>query len=307
MQLFGGINPYESTRFGFGYIDIIQKQRDVTASFKGFPVSNQRDQMDDTTRHVLRMRKAMEAVRQLMPASESAQIEVNIPASATSAADLDISSIVTATPTTLKSTEEVNASTTGYSTDPSEWSGSTAQVTIGGDYNGSNGTDTLTFKVTNPGTHGGDKVVIKAYDSNNNQVEKIVINAGDPIDEEYTLDNGLTLTLGEGVVLKQDTFTIDVDDSGSGSYSTSQPEWSGTEGVATISGEYDGRDGTGTLTFKVVREGVHGVDDLRIKVYDPSGSQTDRIDILASDPIDQQYTLKNGLTFTLSEDLFLGQ
>ena len=77
MQLYGGINPYESNRFGFGYIDTIQKQRAVTPSFNGLPVSNQRDQMDDTTRHVLRMRKAMEAVRQLMPASaESAEIEV---------------------------------------------------------------------------------------------------------------------------------------------------------------------------------------------------------------------------------------
>jgi hypothetical protein len=68
MQLFGGINPYESTRFGFGYIDTIQKQRGVTASFKGLPVSNHRDQMDDTTRNVLRMRKAMEAVRTKCPA-----------------------------------------------------------------------------------------------------------------------------------------------------------------------------------------------------------------------------------------------
>jgi hypothetical protein len=82
MELFGGINPYESTR----------KQRSVTASFKGLPVSNHRDQMDDTTRNVLRMRKAMEAVRQLMPASGSAQIQIEIPASATSAADLDLSS-----------------------------------------------------------------------------------------------------------------------------------------------------------------------------------------------------------------------
>ena len=118
MQLFGGINPYESNRFGFGYIYTIQKQRSVTDSFKGFPVSNQRDQMDDTTRNVLRMRKAMEAVRQLMPASESAQIDVEVAASATSAASLDLSSSGTATPTTLQSTEEVNASTTGYSTDP---------------------------------------------------------------------------------------------------------------------------------------------------------------------------------------------
>ena len=146
MDLFGGINPYESNSFGFGYIDTIQKQRSVAASFKGFPVSNQRDQMDDTTRNVL-------------PAAESAQIEVEITASATSAASLDLSSTGTATPTTLQSTEEVNASTTSYSTDPPEWTGaSTAQPTISGEYDGSNGTDTLTFKVKKGGTAGGDLI-----------------------------------------------------------------------------------------------------------------------------------------------------
>ena len=167
MDLFGGINPYESTRFGFGYIDTIQKQRSVTASFKGLPVSNQRDQMDDATRNVLRMRKAMEAVRQLMPASESVQIEVEVAASATSAANLDLSSSGTATPTTLESTEEVNASTTAYSTDPPAWTGaSTAQPTIGGEYDGSSGTDTLTFKVKKGGTAGSDLIQNQVFDSN---------------------------------------------------------------------------------------------------------------------------------------------
>ena len=174
MQLFGGINPYESTRFGFDIIDTIQKQRSVTESFNGLPVSNHRDQMDDTTRNVLRMRKAMEAVRQLMPPSESTQIEVEITASATSAVSLDLSSSGTATPTTLQSTEEVNASTTAYSTDPPEWSGaSTAQATIGGEYDGSSGSDTLTFKVKKGGTAGSDLIQINVYDSNNNQIDSL--------------------------------------------------------------------------------------------------------------------------------------
>jgi hypothetical protein len=213
MQLFGGINPYESNRFGFGYIDTIQKQRSVAASFKGFPVSNHRDQMDDTTRNVLRMRKAMEAVRQLMPASESATIEVDISASATSAASLDLSSNGTATPTTLESTEEVNASTTAYSTDPTEWTGaSTAQPTIGGEYDGSSGTDTLTFTVKKGGTLGGDLVQINVYDSNNNQIDSLNFKKQDGIDTPYTLSNGLTVTFGEGDFVKNDTFTLEVYD-----------------------------------------------------------------------------------------------
>jgi len=213
MQLFGGINPYESNRFGFGYIDTIQKQRSVAASFKGFPVSNHRDQMDDTTRNVLRMRKAMEAVRQLMPASESATIEVDISASATSAASLDLSSNGTATPTTLESTEEVNASTTAYSTGPTEWTGaSTAQPTIGGEYDGSSGTDTLTFTVKKGGTLGGDLIQINVYDSNNNQIDSLNFKKQDGIDTPYTLSNGLTVTFGEGDFVKNDTFTLEVYD-----------------------------------------------------------------------------------------------
>ena len=214
MQLFGGINPYESNRFGFGYIDTIQKQRSVAASFKGFPVSNHRDQMDDTTRNVLRMRKAMEAVRQLMPASESAQIDVEIKASATSTASLDLSSSGTATPTTLQSTAEVNASTTAYSTDATEWTGtSNAQATIGGEYDGSSGTDTLTFTVKKGGTHGGDLIRIDITDSNNNQIDSISFKKQDGINTPQTLSNGLTVSFSDGDFMKNDTFTLEVYDS----------------------------------------------------------------------------------------------
>ena len=213
MQLFGGINPYESTRFGFGYIDTIQKQRSVTASFKGLPVSNQRDQMDDTTRNELRMRKSMEAVRQLMPASGSAQIQVEIPASATSAADLDLSSGGTpGTATTLQSTEEVNASTSpAYSTDPTDWTGSsTAQPTISGEYDGSNGTGTLTFEVSKGGTVGSDNIQIKVYDPNNVQIDNITVHRNDPAGTQYTLSNGLVVSFGDGNIAKNDSFTMEV-------------------------------------------------------------------------------------------------
>jgi len=214
MTLFGGINPYESQSFGFGYIDTIQKQRSVTSSFSGLPVSNQREQMDDTTREVLRLRKAMEAVKQLIPESlETTEIEVSVPAKATSASNLDLSSSTPGTPTTLESTEEVNASTTAYSTDPPEWTGSsTAQVTISGEYDGSNGTDTLTFEVNRGGTHGAQNLNIKVYDSNNNEIDSINVLKKDAVDKQYTLSNGLVLTLGEGDLSKNDTSTLEVYD-----------------------------------------------------------------------------------------------
>jgi len=214
MTLFGGINPYESQSFGFGYIDTIQKQRSVTSSFSGLPVSNQREQMDDTTREVLRLRKAMEAVKQLIPESlETTEIEVSVPAKATSASNLDLSSSTPGTPTTLESTEEVNASTTAYSTDPPEWTGSsTAQVTISGEYDGSNGTDTLTFEVNRGGTHGAQNLNINVYDSNNNEIDSINVLKRDAADKQYTLSNGLVLTLGEGDLSKNDTSTLEVYD-----------------------------------------------------------------------------------------------
>jgi hypothetical protein len=214
MQVYGGSNPYEIYRFGFGYIDTILKQRAVTSSFNGLPVSNQRDQMDDTTRNVLRLRKAMEAVKQLIPEPMgTAEIEVSIPAGATSASNLDLSSSAPGTPTTLQSTEEVNASTTGYSADAPEWTGaSTAQATISGEYDGSNGTDTLTFIVNRGGTHGAQNLNIRVYDSNNIEIDSINVLKKDAIDKQYTLSNGLVWTLGEGDVSKNDTFTLEVYD-----------------------------------------------------------------------------------------------
>jgi hypothetical protein len=214
MTLFGGINPYESQRFGFGYIDTIQKQRAVTASFKGLPVSNQREQMDDTTRDVLRLRKALEAVKQLVPETlATTEIDVSVPAKATSASNLDVSSITPGTPTTLESTEEVNASSTSYSTDPPAWTGaSTAQPTISGEYDGSNGTDTLTFQVAKGGTLGGNNIQIKVYDSNNTQIDVVSVHKSDTADTQYTLSNGLVVSFSDGDFAKNDTFTQEVYD-----------------------------------------------------------------------------------------------
>ena len=88
-----------------------------------------------------------------------------------------------------------------------------AQVTIDGVYDGSNGTDTLTFKVTQQGTHGSANLQIRVYDSNNEEIDRIAISKHDPMDQQYNLSNGLVLTLGEGDLAKRDTFTVEVFDS----------------------------------------------------------------------------------------------
>jgi hypothetical protein len=147
-----------------------------------------------------------------MPASGSGQIEVEVAASATSAADLDLGSGTPGTATTLQSTEEVNASTSAaYSTDPTDWTGSsTAQPTISGEYDGSNGTGTLTFEVAKGGTVGSDNIQIKVYDSNNIQIDVVSIHKNDPAGTQYTLSNGLVVSFGDGDLAKNDSFSLEV-------------------------------------------------------------------------------------------------
>jgi len=211
MQVYGGINPYESHRFGFGLIDSIQKQRAAMTSRQQVKPSSDRDFSVQAYQHVMRIREAVQAIKPAM--LDSQEIQVNAAARATSASSLDLSSSTTGTPTTLQSTEEVNASTTAYSTDPPEWTRtSTAQPTIGGEYDGSSGTDTLTFEVKKGGTLGGDLIQINIYDSSNNQIDSLNFKKQDGINTPYTLSNGLTVTFGEGDFVKNDSFTLEVYD-----------------------------------------------------------------------------------------------
>ena len=220
-------------------------------------------------------------------------------ANATSA--LDLGDLGTGTAAEMRSTEEVNATPTSFSPFGPAWTGSTAQAAIGGDYDGSNGTMTLTFEVDREGTHGVDDVKIKVYDANSQEIDQIDIKKEHPIDQEYTLSNGLIFTLGQGDLLNNDTFTLDVDDSIPMSFSPPLPQWKGSTGLASLDGVYDGSNGSMTLTFRVDREGTHGVDDVKIKVYDANQDEIDQIDIKKEHPIDQQYTLSNGLIFTLGD------
>lgn len=207
----GGVNPYDSQRFGFGYIDTIQRQRFAASSQNRISASNERDASIQAFKKIMRIREAVQAIKPMM--LESQEIQVAGPARATSASSLDLSSSTTGTPTTLQSTEEVNASTTAYSTDSPEWTGaSTAQPTISGEYDGSSGTDTLTFSVKKGGTLGGDLIQINIYDSSNNQIDSLNFRKADGINTPYTLSNGLTVSFGEGDFVKNDSFTLEVYD-----------------------------------------------------------------------------------------------
>lgn len=84
------------------------------------------------------------------------------------------------------------------------------------------------------------------------------------------------------------------------SFSPFGPEWDGSSTAAiTIGGEYNGNHGSGDLLFEVRRGGTRGVDDLRIRVYDPNGDRIRNFNVRASHALDRQYDLRNGLYLTL--------
>lgn len=84
------------------------------------------------------------------------------------------------------------------------------------------------------------------------------------------------------------------------SFSPFSPLWSdGSTATLGIGGEYSGAQGSGTLSFEVRRAGVHGSDNLRIRVDDQQGTPLQTINISNNDPLDQQYDIGNGLFLTL--------
>ncbi len=79
------------------------------------------------------------------------------------------------------------------------------------------------------------------------------------------------------------------------------PGWAiGSTTLLTLGGEYDGSNGSGSLSFEASRGGIKGLSNLRIVVRDPSNNEIDEIQIQRNDVADQQYQIGNGLYFTIS-------
>lgn len=119
------------------------------------------------------------------------------------------------TATTLRSSEEVNATPTSFTPFGPEYIGnadSTAVATIGGVYDGSNGSGTIEFEARDNGVHGEDNLRFRVRDPQGDVLETIRVQANDPIDQIYTLSNGLTFQLSEGFTDRRDKFTIEVFD-----------------------------------------------------------------------------------------------
>ncbi len=124
----------------------------------------------------------------------------------------------------LDSSDEINAWPMSFSPFGPAWDGgSDALLTIGGQYDGSDGTGPLTFEVRRAGTRGVRDLRIRVEDSVGGPVQNFTIDAADPIDQQYDLQNGLYFTLGAGSLVNRDTTSIQVYDNVGAAVDPDQP------------------------------------------------------------------------------------
>jgi hypothetical protein len=157
---------------------------------------------------LLRVYRALETLAEL--ANVETRFKLDLP-DAISNAGLGLD--LTTTAAALASTDEINASPMSFAPFGPDWTnGSSALLTIGGEYDGSQGSGALTFEVRRPGVKGTDNLRIRVEDPQGGQPLNINIRPNDAPDFEYTLGNGLFLTLGPGALIDRDTATIQVFD-----------------------------------------------------------------------------------------------
>ncbi|MCP4301038.1 MAG: hypothetical protein GY783_10670 [Gammaproteobacteria bacterium] len=120
---------------------------------------------------------------------------------------------MTHTAATLNSADEINASPMSFTPFGPAWDdGSSALITIGGEYHGTHGTGPITFEVRRAGTHGVNDLRIRVEDSLGNRIKNINVRSNHAEDRQYSLNNGLYLTLGPGSVSNRDFAQIQVND-----------------------------------------------------------------------------------------------
>ena len=297
------------TNIGFGFlgrahVNVRTYNSPLKQQQPDFALSSRRPSYS-TLRKIARLR---DALQDLEPARLRTTVRAGTSGSAPSYANAISQTALVfgqSAPTELSSVEEVNTAPTSFtafgptiagSTATAPWIGATADAAIGGTYDGSNGTGTLTFRVQFGGTHTVDDLKIDVYAPDDSFIETIEIKTADAIDKVYTLSNGLTLTLNAGDLIKDETFTVELDTLST--FSTTPHPVASTADV-TIGGVYDGSQGTGAISFLVTSGGTHGTDDLAVEVYAPDDTLIDTINVQQTDPIGQEYQLSNGLTFQL--------
>ncbi len=184
------------------------------------------------------------------------------------------------------------------------WAGSSStQATVGGSYDGSNGTQTLTFRVSSEGDIGSGPITLDVLDAQGELLQQIEVAADYAAGSEITLANGLTLSLGEGTAVAGDEFTVDVSEvagTPETSYAPVAPDWTtAARSGATVGGTYDGANGTQKLTLRVTGGGTVGSNELRLDVLGEDGSVVDQLTVAADYAAGDPIALANGLTLSL--------
>ncbi|MGI9343773.1 MAG: flagellin hook IN motif-containing protein [Gammaproteobacteria bacterium] len=133
--------------------------------------------------------------------------------SASSARDLQLD--LTSSAARLESVAEINATPTSFAPFVPAWSGaSTSLLTIGGIYDGSDGSGALSFEVRRGGVRGSiDRPRIRVRDPLGNIIRTFTIRENHALDRQYDLRNGLFLTAGTGNFVRFDTTSIQIYDS----------------------------------------------------------------------------------------------
>ena len=85
-------------------------------------------------------------------------------------------------------------------TQPTIQDTSTAEVTVGGTYDGSQGDDTLTFQIKKQGNVSSEVVQVEVFDSSGQKIDQVRIARNAPPGEEYLLKNGLTISFSAGAL-----------------------------------------------------------------------------------------------------------
>ena len=157
---------------------------------------------------LLKLYRAIEKLAEL--SNINTRFKLDLPdARSTSPLGLDL----TQTAATLASSDEINASPTSFTPFGPDWlDGSTALITIGGEYDGLTPSGTLTFESRRNGVRGARDLQIRVDSSFGGPTRNFTIRADDPLSQQYDLQNGLYFTVGAGSLINRDTTSIQVYD-----------------------------------------------------------------------------------------------
>jgi hypothetical protein len=170
--------------------------------------NNSRSDLLRARDELLRVYDALQGLAELANVRTSFNLDLPDARSASSI-NLDL----TSSAATLASSQQINASPRSFTPFGPAWNGaSSALLTIGGEYDGSHGSGALTFEVRRPGVHGADNLRIRAYDPNGVSINNYNVRASDAPDRQYDIGNGLFFTVGDGLLIDNDTAAIQISD-----------------------------------------------------------------------------------------------